>query len=1704
MRACVCTGLVCSLVTGFAQINPGFVETPYRTMLLWKNAAGSTSDAFSYSGAEWITTVEKNGGQWGSNGWESTNSTHSASLLVHLNRNVLTNNLAISIDATEDNGDLRLDLLDNGGNILAADISGNLLLGEKLVQIPLNEYPLGHTIRLRHVNGVVTIHSTSLSIDEDLDGLDVGQEAMLGTSDHDADTDEDGFADLYEYQMGHNPLSSANHPLVELSIMIPEKIIVERGNSIHPDVTGWARAYQNNGGALSIGWSDEEFKRTDLNLVNYFEFNEESGVDFASSNGAMGAERVGNVKSGERGRYGRAWSFNGKDGYLRLAETSSLSELTNHFTVSMWVYPRQLFGIQRFFSSGDVTPTGDAASGWGIGLNADKLRFTAYKVKDYDLTTSLTGPILSEQWQHVALTFADGIVNFYVNGVFAGCVEGEKNAKSGSLDWRIGQGLPREAFVGELDDLAVWKRVFSEEEIAGIYASGPTGYQLGISTKPYEVLDRVWIATGVNGNIREGVQQVIVVDTVSPVINEVPEDVLGEVSASDGPNDTGWTIVSDLDEAMQVFYRDRSHLSRANLKALFALDEWEVGVDSLNDDSPKKLIAAPLSLQGREPGKFGYAARFNGVQDYANLGNDVSIDGVGGFTLSAWIKTTGTNGWVLSQRDKKDDGYKGGYYFGIRDGCPYFQLHSWFYGETVEIQSEELANDGQWHHIVAVRDSTRKLIRLYSDGELVAEGADFVYGMNGNTSTYMGANRRDDKDFFCGWIDDVAILDQPLNDEEVALIYERGEEGWCLGSLARFIQRTWTAQDQCGNCSTALQRLLFLYEGEPELTAELELHPAPSQWLIPEKLGMPLVNDEQDENLILSSADSHDAFLDGLLFRFNLNESNEVSTIHADLTEMQVEGSLHGGVELETIGVEGGAALFNGIDGYISLGNVPALNNLCSNFTVSAWVNLEEQGDVQRILSSGHGDGWGVAVRGGNLRFTTYNIKDYEVSAGFSIRHWHHVVAVMNDDYSVALYLDGNLAGVIDGESAATPCTTGWYLGTNKNMLYDGEYLNGRLDEVTVWDRSLNTSQVRYLYELGRCGGTLLTGATDGTLRIQRRWMARNYAGQTAFTIQEITVSPADEDCDGDGLDARGEYLAGTNPSQADTDADGLTDAQEVALGTDPVGTAEGLYDADGDGLTFAQEVALGTDPCNADTDGDGIDDGMEHYSGVGNPAQADLYSFGNLAVLKAIDSHERVGKWIEENDALGCIQGRGSLSFQFTMDYPGFCMFDVRASAYTLGLDVNSFPIRLLVDGQSIGKKVLETQSFNEGIISMPSFLLDSGLHTLTLVWERLDYMSSLLVKEITIRVPMGDDANANGIIDWLETYVDTFYSLDEIPGESCVSPAFLTGRGDARFVSITGEFPDNTDEVPVLQAPYHKWYADMPLLSTNTTLFTLHRAGQMTPAAQKSIEWVPLNALAGGEYILRAGETLRLCARPVNLEDKKSGESQIFIPGITNAVMNVQEFVDVLFPVAGQWQVEALWQRGSHTLTNTVNLQVMEANLGKAPVLWIDRVTDWDCYGLADEIRVEADEILNLCEYFSRNAQREFTLQALQTGEYPIVARIGHEGPVLDRLDIQVLGPLSTSSTYVQVVQTLPDGTRIVETPVIFDYFIPGIEIRLSIFVAGVLFEDGTTEKILTEEDFDEMGVCKVRFLYPADQPTSICHRLNLYLNGEWVGQR
>jgi hypothetical protein len=80
-------------------------------------------------------------------------------------------------------------------------------------------------------------------------------------------------------------------------------------------------------------------------------------------------------------------------------------------------------------------------------------------------------------------------------------------------------------------------------------------------------------------------------------------------------------------------------------------------------------------------------------------------------------------------------------------------------------------------------------------------------------------------------------------------------------------------------------------------------------------------------------------------------------------------------------------------------------------------------------------------------------------------------------------------------------------------------------------------------------------------------------------------------DADGDGLSTFQEGLWGTNPEDADTNDDGISDGLHPVFGSSPTS-----LDVDGDGLTNAQELQGGTDPFRADTDGDGVLDGVDAF----------------------------------------------------------------------------------------------------------------------------------------------------------------------------------------------------------------------------------------------------------------------------------------------------------------------------------------------------------------------------------------------------------------------------------------------------------------------------------------------------------------------------
>jgi len=129
-------------------------------------------------------------------------------------------------------------------------------------------------------------------------------------------------------------------------------------------------------------------------------------------------------------------------------------------------------------------------------------------------------------------------------------------------------------------------------------------------------------------------------------------------------------------------------------------------------------------------------------------------------------------------------------------------------------------------------------------------------------------------------------------------------------------------------------------------------------------------------------------------------------------------------------------------------------------------------------------------------------------------------------------------------------------------------------------------------------------------IRFHVGWDCGNCNVREGWFIDDIEVELASRlifldpigDYDGDGISTSDEYANGTDPLRADTDRDGIGDGVETGTGvfvdaTD-TGTDPLKQDTDGDGVADGTELVRGLHPLNPDTDGDALADGVETNTG--------------------------------------------------------------------------------------------------------------------------------------------------------------------------------------------------------------------------------------------------------------------------------------------------------------------------------------------------------------------------------------------------------------------------------------------------------------------------------------------------------------------------
>jgi hypothetical protein len=260
--------------------------------------------------------------------------------------------------------------------------------------------------------------------DKDSDGMPDLWEKQYGVSEPYLDDDKDGINNLEEFQQGKYPNESS---------------------------CGSKSSFLNDG------------------LVAYYPFN--GNANDSSGNGNHGIEHggVGYVD----GVIGKAGSFDGINDYIEIEHSSSL-DISQSITLSTWVNFDNINTIEYGKDWVSILTKDNFTLSYGLmfSLGENKVFRFYHKGISVDTTDFLAKDIIStNRWFHITVSYNGSLAKIYINNILVSTNNSngliEKNLKNILLGKNDG---PYPYFLdGKLDDLRIYNRALSEEEIQQLY-----------------------------------------------------------------------------------------------------------------------------------------------------------------------------------------------------------------------------------------------------------------------------------------------------------------------------------------------------------------------------------------------------------------------------------------------------------------------------------------------------------------------------------------------------------------------------------------------------------------------------------------------------------------------------------------------------------------------------------------------------------------------------------------------------------------------------------------------------------------------------------------------------------------------------------------------------------------------------------------------------------------------------------------------------------------------------------------------------------------------------------------------------------------------------------------------------------------------------------------------------------------------------------
>jgi Concanavalin A-like lectin/glucanases superfamily/Divergent InlB B-repeat domain len=481
------------------------------------------------------------------------------------------------------------------------------------------------------------------------------------------------------------------------------------------------------------------------------------------------------------GKVGGAFAFDGTV-YVRVSDSDELKPA--QITVEAWVFPLvHNSDHQTVIARGSATNE-DAA--WWMGLFNDTPRFWSKHVGFGMRSLDAPSAIPLNKWTHLAISFDSAMKRLYVNGAQVASESGlgaliyEPPGVPVTIGSKIGSNVSKATVTGRVDEVSLYRRALSSDEISSIADAGPAGkrttgpYINSPSQLPFAIVGQAYSHTFTSILATAPIAYALSTSSALPPGLSLPTaGVLSGVPSIAGK----FTFVVRATDGAQLFAEQRCALQAFEPIPIPAGASGWWRAEGSAQDSVNANHGTLRNGAGFSAGKVGQAFSLDGTSGFVEIPDAPALRPAS-LTLEAWVAFDAVSGVRVVFGKLVGASTSVSYALWLENGTLRGVVgDATGRGPTLSVTFSPLPS--RWYHLAYTFDDGTKRHALYLDGSSIASDAATKSIGYDNQPLLLGRGGQNGvADFFLqGRIDESAIYGRALNAAEVASLYIAGPAG---------------------------------------------------------------------------------------------------------------------------------------------------------------------------------------------------------------------------------------------------------------------------------------------------------------------------------------------------------------------------------------------------------------------------------------------------------------------------------------------------------------------------------------------------------------------------------------------------------------------------------------------------------------------------------------------------------------------------------------------------------------------------------------------------------------------------------------------------------------------------------------------------------------------------------------------------------------